>query len=129
VEGVLDGEMGDIYDASALFWQRLKVSLEDGVTDGSVTMPPGLQGWGAFWGAQQRFFRGLCIASKVPAVLQQSAVALAEGKVRRRCRRSKKPAAALTPAPLPPRAHSTVRRHRPPVHGRGQHNGQGRGHG
>merc|ERR1719424_2583573 len=43
-------------------------------------MPPGLQGWGAFWGAQQRFFRGLCIASKVPAVLQQSAVALAEGK-------------------------------------------------
>ncbi|CAN0214684.1 unnamed protein product, partial [Discosporangium mesarthrocarpum] len=37
--------------------------------------------WRYFWGAHQRFFRDLCIASKVPAAIAQARSALEEGKV------------------------------------------------
>lgn len=38
--------------------------------------------WRYFWGAHQRFFRDLCIASKVPATIDQANKALEADKVR-----------------------------------------------
>ena len=36
--------------------------------------------WRYFWGAHQRFFKDLCVASKVPAVIDVAKTALADGK-------------------------------------------------
>ena len=36
--------------------------------------------WSAFWGAHQRFFKELCVAAKVPAVVQQAKLALSQNK-------------------------------------------------
>lgn len=38
--------------------------------------------WRYFWGSHQRFFRDLCIASKVPATIEQAKQALENDKVR-----------------------------------------------
>lgn len=37
--------------------------------------------WRYFWGSHQRFFRDLCIASKVPATIEQAQQALDNDKV------------------------------------------------
>ena len=36
--------------------------------------------WRSFWAAHQRFFRHMCMAAKVPAVVRMASAALAQNK-------------------------------------------------
>lgn len=61
-----------------------KTTLSIRVSAGFLYSHRSLKGalvWRYFWGAHQRFFRDLCIASKVPATIEQAQQALKQDKV------------------------------------------------
>ncbi|CAN0291953.1 unnamed protein product, partial [Hapterophycus canaliculatus] len=88
--------MEEVYNEAASFWQGLKREVARAIAEKAEFLStPGiaeadldlshrsLKGgfvWRYFWGAHQRFFRDLCIASKVPATIEQAQQALEQDK-------------------------------------------------
>ena len=63
------------YDAAARLWDRVRRCLVDAgelTKRGKTALRP-------FWGAHQRFFRGLCVALKTDAAIATAQAALAKG--------------------------------------------------
>ncbi|KAG5190489.1 P-loop containing NTP hydrolase pore-1-domain-containing protein, partial [Tribonema minus] len=86
-----------VYDRAAALWQRLRREVAASLDERGrlLRLPnpagPGLPDlirrtesaqrvWRYFWGAHQRFFRDLCIASKVPAAIAIARAALDAGQ-------------------------------------------------
>ena len=84
--------MERVYDRSVEVWDLLRQCLAEGLELGVVNDPfkkpdaPVRRGtpngvlWRYFWGAHQRFFKDLCVASKVPAALQVARQSLKDNK-------------------------------------------------
>ena len=84
--------MERVYDRSVEVWDLLRQCLAEGLELGVVNDPfkkpdaPVRRGtpngvlWRYFWGAHQRFFKDLCVASKVPAALQVARQSLKDKK-------------------------------------------------
>ena len=84
--------MERVYDRSVEVWDLLRQALAEGLELGVVHDPfkkpdaPVRRGtpngvlWRYFWGAHQRFFKDLCVASKVPAALQVARQSLKDKK-------------------------------------------------
>ena len=92
---LVDATLGDAqraqYDAAAALWLRLKRQLATAEvlarecavvykvttgTGGRVGADGCARGtWTAYWSSHQRFFKQLCIAGKVPAVVQEAELA------------------------------------------------------
>ena len=84
--------MERVYDRSVEVWDLLRQALAEGLELGVVHDPfkkpdaPLRRGtpngvlWRYFWGAHQRFFKDLCVASKVPAALQVARASLKDKK-------------------------------------------------
>jgi hypothetical protein len=87
-----------MYDAAAAFWQLMFQTLVWGIEENIIGyMPPDrsrsssgplrvgreedpmLVASRYYWGANQRFFRSLCVALKVPAAVAHANIALGEG--------------------------------------------------
>ncbi|XP_011404218.2 PREDICTED: protein strawberry notch homolog 1-like isoform X2 [Amphimedon queenslandica] len=70
----------DMYDKAVAFWVEARQMFKDAADlldyDGRnlKTM------WGQFWAAHQRFFKYLCIAAKVPSVIDLAMQSLKDGK-------------------------------------------------
>lgn len=110
VDGVMDAHMEKVYDRAAELWDKLRlvclelikrddfddpfdkdkpeeVLLDD--DDINLLIVPksksagsrkGGSFWRYFWGCHQRFFKDLCVAAKVPAVIEHVKTALADDK-------------------------------------------------
>lgn len=101
VDGVMEASSENCFYNAAGLWAQLHRTIEvlhrsgelrsdfKGVGDGSddesddggfykPTAEDKLQS--AFWGAHQRFFKELCVAAKVPAVVQHAKLALSQNK-------------------------------------------------
>jgi hypothetical protein len=58
-------------------WCALRALLEDSIK-ATNTSPKKV--WSAFWGSFQRFFKALCIAAKVDALVSEVELAISQGK-------------------------------------------------
>ena len=67
----------DIYDRSVNLWIKIKAYMQN-VEE--LTAEKKSRGMTAYWGAHQRFFRYLCIASKVNETVRLAKEAVAEGR-------------------------------------------------
>eukprot|EP00898_Chlorokybus_atmophyticus_P004114 jgi/Chlat1/4703/Chrsp3S00444 len=80
VNANLSAEVTAQYRESALFWAELRTELHaalESIGDGG---PKKNHLWRYFWATHQRFFRHLCIAAKVPAVVELAQQALKDNK-------------------------------------------------
>ncbi|KAH8060371.1 hypothetical protein JL721_9133 [Aureococcus anophagefferens] len=96
IDGVMEASSEQIFDNAAELWSELHRAITflseteqlrsdfkgvDSDSDDDMEGPTKeAKLWSAFWGAHQRFFKELCVATKVPAVVQQTKLALAAGK-------------------------------------------------
>lgn len=68
-----------IYDAAVEMWVDLRAALNQAVAACSDGKKDGKDPFRIFWGAQQRFFKLLCVSMKVPAIAEEAKVALEQG--------------------------------------------------
>ena len=96
IDGVMEASSEQVFDNAAELWSELHRAITflseteqlrsdfkgvDSDDDDDMEGPTKeAKLWSAFWGAHQRFFKELCVATKVPAVVQQTKLALAAGK-------------------------------------------------
>lgn len=71
-------EQAELYDRCADLWRRLRLDLTDALALAGGSRPGDV--WKAYWAAQQRFFKLLCVSLKVPAVVDEARGALAAGQ-------------------------------------------------
>ena len=82
IDVALSPEQTRVYDSCARFWQTMQQCFEEArdkvnECDGWVAPKHAMS---QFWGAHQRFFRQLCMAMKVPTVVQMAKAARKAGK-------------------------------------------------
>lgn len=65
-----------MYNRSTEVWQALRNELATAI----ALTGAGNETWRVFWGAQQRFFKLLCVSMKVPAVVRLARAALDAGQ-------------------------------------------------
>ncbi|KAH8098990.1 hypothetical protein JL720_1963 [Aureococcus anophagefferens] len=96
MDGIMNVHVEKVYDRAAELWDVLKRVMEEMLRAGELADPFAVSEedlaegkkarrghgmlWRYFWGAHQRFFKDLCVASKVPAVIDVAKSALADGK-------------------------------------------------
>ena len=96
MDGIMNVHVEKVYDRAAELWDVLKRVMEEMLRAGELADPFAVSEedlaegkkarrghgmlWRYFWGAHQRFFKDLCVASKVPAVIDVAKTALADGK-------------------------------------------------
>ena len=91
VSDVMTPHMERVYDRSVEVWDLLRQCLAEGLELNVVQDPfrkpdaPPMSKkhgvlWRYFWGSHQRFFKDLCVASKVPAAIQLARTSLKDDK-------------------------------------------------
>mmetsp|Transcript_56358 Transcript_56358/g.132128 ORF Transcript_56358/g.132128 Transcript_56358/m.132128 type:complete len:1472 (-) Transcript_56358:106-4521(-) len=77
----LSPEMRHKYDEAVELWADLRSLIEGLQAQKVFTKEAGARRYGAaFWAAQQRFFKGLIVAAKVPATVELAKAAVAKGE-------------------------------------------------
>jgi len=76
VECPLTKEQEDMWDAAVHLWNELRRDIETAL---DVTAAKTMDVWKMYWGAQQRFFRLLCVSLKIPTVVAETKMALEAG--------------------------------------------------
>ncbi|XP_073279298.1 protein FORGETTER 1 [Primulina huaijiensis] len=80
VEVPLEAKMTEMYERSAEFWAELRVELLSASAVLVTERPNSSQLWRLYWASHQRFFRHMCMAAKVPAVVSLSKQGLLDNK-------------------------------------------------
>lgn len=76
----LTKDFTEMYDASVKLWTEAREKFEKAADLMEVDSRTKKTIWGQFWSAHQRFFKYLCIASKVSSVVDIAKEALSNGK-------------------------------------------------